>query len=37
LFSSPPIERRPARGRITKKSCRQALLRSQLVPAITIL
>jgi hypothetical protein len=37
LFSSPPIKRRSARQRITKKSCSQALLRSQLVPAITFL
>jgi hypothetical protein len=37
LFGSPPIKCRSTRQRITKKSCRQALLRAQLGPTITIL
>ena len=37
LFSSPPIERRSARQRITKNSRCQALLRLQVILALTFL
>jgi hypothetical protein len=36
FIASPPIERRHARQRITKKCRRKTLLLSQLLPAITI-